>query len=274
MFPIREQQLSIRGLIVPLSTMTSSDHLPVKATTTSFRILEEVRDRDGAGVTELAQELDLAKSAVYKHLMTLTELDYLVKENTTYYLSLTFQGFGTHARERYPIHIAEPAIDNLAGTTGNIANFLVYENKSSIYAYQARAPTVEKQPPIPEYSKAPLHATAGGKAILAYLPVEERERVIEEVGLPAFTEKTITNLNELEDELQSVRDRRIAFEREEFTEGYQCVGSPVVDSNTRAVGAVSVLGSVDEMTGKRLEEDTTGLVVSTAKSIENENLSK
>jgi DNA-binding IclR family transcriptional regulator len=251
--------------------MTTPDRLPVKATTTSFRILEAVRDRDGAGVTELARELDLAKSAVYKHLMTLTGLGYLVKEDTTYYLSLTFQGFGTRARERYPIHIAEPAIHNLAGTTGHIVNFMIYENGHGIYAYQARAPTAA-EPPIPEHSKVPLHATAGGKAILAYLPAEERERVIEEVGLDSFTEKTITGRDELDDELQSVRDRRIAFEREEFTEGYQCVGSPVVDSNTRAVGAVSVLGSTDEMTGKRLEEDTTGLVVSTAKSIENEHL--
>jgi DNA-binding IclR family transcriptional regulator len=251
--------------------MIESDRASVKATMTSFRILEGIRDQNGAGVTELARELDIAKSAAYKHLMTLTELGYLVKEDTTYYLSLTFQRFGTRARERYPIHIAEPAIDNLAGTTGKIVNFIIYENGYGIYAYQARDPSAE-EPPTSEYSRVPLHATAGGKAILAYLPVEERERVIENLGLPAFTEKTITDRDMLEQELQSVRDRRIAFEREEFTAGYQCVGSPIVDSNTRAVGAVSVSGPTDEMTGKRLEEDTAGLVVSTAKSIENKTL--
>lgn len=253
--------------------MTTSDRFPVKATTTSFRILEAVHDRDGASVTELARELDLAKSAVYKHLMTLTRLGYLVKEDTTYYLSITFQRFGTHARERYPIHSAEPAIDNLAGTTGNIVSFVVYENRYGIYAYQTRAPSAE-QSPIPEHSKIPLHATAGGKAILSHLSKKEREQVIEKVGLTSFTEKTVTDRNELEDELQSVRDRRIAFEREEFTKGYQCVGSPVLNSNSRAIGAVSVSGSTEEMSGKRLEEDTAGLVVSTAKSIENEIISK
>lgn len=112
-----------------------------------------------------------------------------------------------------------------------------------------------------------------GKAILAYLPAEERERAIAD-GLTSFTEKTITDRDELEDELQSVRDRRTAFEREEFTEGYQCVGSPIIGSNAQPVGAVSVSGSTAEMTGKRLEEDMTGLVVSTAKSIENETLSE
>src|SRR5699024_6551507 len=121
----REQGLSASEPITVLATMTTPDRPRVKATATSFAILEAVRDRDGAGVTELARALDLAKSAVYKHLMTLTRLGYLVKEDTTYYLSLTFQGFGTRARERYPIYIAEPAIDNLAGTTGNVVNFMI-----------------------------------------------------------------------------------------------------------------------------------------------------
>lgn len=252
--------------------MTTTDRPSVKATTTSFRILEAIRDRNSAGVTELANELEIAKSAVYKHLMTLTQLGYVVKEDTTYYLSLTFQEFGTNARERHPIHIAEPAIDNLAGTTGKIANFMIYENGYGIYAYQARAPGAEELP-MPKYSKIPLHATAGGKAILAHLSNEERERVVNERGLPAITEKTITNHDTLKHELQSVRDRRIAFEREEFTTGYQCVGSPVLYSSTRSACAISVAGSTNEMTGKRLEEDTAGLVVSTAKSIENEIVS-
>ncbi len=252
--------------------MTTTDRPPVKATTTSFRILEAIRDRDGAGVTELAREVDIAKSAAYKHATTLTQLGYLVKEDTTYHLSLTFQGFGVRARERYPIHIAEPAIDNLARTTGKTANFMVYENGYGVYAYQTTAPAAEK-PPQREFSRVPLHATAGGKAILAYLSTDERTMVLDQHGLPAITEKTLTDRTALQRELQSVRDQRVAFDREEFTAGYQCVGSPVVDSSAHPVGAVSVSGSIDEMAGKRLEEDTTGLVVSTAKSIENNTLS-
>lgn len=241
---------------------------PVKTTATSFKILEEVCNRKGVGVTELARELDLTKSVVYKHLMTLTELGYLVKENTNYHLSLTFQRFGSHARERYPVRLAEPAIDNLAGTTGKVANFLVYENGFGVYAYQVQTEGVE-EPPAVEYARVPLHATAGGKAILAHLTSDEQNKFLAKSHLPSFTEKTITDLEILQNELKSVHDRRIAFEREEFAVGYQCVGSPVLDSDGRAVGAVSVSGSTNEMTGKRLEEDITGLVLSTAKSIEN-----
>lgn len=245
--------------------MTTRD-VPVTTTATSFRVLEAIHDRNGAGVTELARELDLAKSAVYKHAMTLTRIGYLTKEGTTYHLSLAFSGFGAQARERHPIQRAEPTIDNLARTTGKIANFLIYENPHAVYAYQARASEISDVP-APEYARVPLHATAGGKAILAHLPEDERER-IRETALPAMTDKTITDSDALGRELQSIRDRRVAFEREEFVSGYQCVGSPVVGSGDRPVSAVSVSGPIQRMTGKRLEEDIAGLVVSAAKSIE------
>jgi DNA-binding IclR family transcriptional regulator len=250
----------------------TTDHPTAKTTVTSFRILEAIRDRNGAGVTELARELDLAKSAVYKHVMTLTHLGYLVKENTTYYLSLTLHGFGTQARERYPIHIAEPAIDNLARTTSKTANFMIYENGRGVYAYQTNAAETDT-PPAPAFSTVPLHATAGGKAILAFLSADERDTVLQERELSAVTEKTITDPDALQHELQMVRDRRMAFDREEFAAGYQCAGSPVMGPDTRPVGAVSVGGAIQDVTGKRLEEDITGLVISTAKSIENDILS-
>lgn len=248
--------------------MVSNNRPLVKATMTSFTILEAVRDRQSAGVTEIARDVGLSKSAVYKHLTTLTELGYLVKEDTKYHLSLSFQGLSACARDRHPIHSAEPAIDNLARTTGKLASFMIYENGYGIYAYQTHVDADE--PPLPAFSHVPLHATAGGKTILAYLPAEKRKIVLDEIGLSAMTEKTITDRDTLQRELRSVRDRRVAFDREEFTTGYQCVGSPIVDANSHAIGAVSVSGSIREMSGKRLEEDITGLVVSTAKSIENE----
>jgi DNA-binding IclR family transcriptional regulator len=119
-----------------------------------------------------------------------------------------------------------------------------------------------------------LHATAGGKAILAFFSKEKRTDILDSVGLHAHTKKTITDRQELERELSSVRDQRIAFDREEFISGYQCVASPVIDQNGKSIGAVSVTGNIQHMSGKHLEEDVTGLVISAAKSFENKLLSQ
>ncbi|WP_226021872.1 IclR family transcriptional regulator [Halomicrobium salinisoli] len=245
----------------------------VSTTETSFRIVEAIRDDPGVGVSQLARDLDLSKGAVHKHLRTLADLGYLVREDDGYYLGNRFLSLGVRARKRLPLEAVRPVVRDLTDTTGHVANFIAHENDRGVYTLRIE-PTEDAATGIVEGDVAPLHATAGGKAILAFLPDEERSDVLDGSGLAAYTDKTITDRRELERELRSVRDRRVAFDREEFREGYQCVASPVIGRDGDPVGAVSVTGSDYHMSGKRLEEDVTGLVTSAAKSIENDLLSQ
>lgn len=243
-----------------------------KTTETSFRILESVRENRGAGVTELAREVDLTKSAVYKHLRTLVDLGYLVCEDNGYYLSIRFLSLGLQARERLPLEAADNVVGDLAETTGHTTSLIVAENNRGVYALREE-PFDKERGDIIEGDAAPLHATAGGKSILAFFSPEKRAEVRDTVGIPAYTDKTITDWEELERELRSVRDQRVAFEREEYKERMQCVASPVIGDDGGPVAAISVTGDIHHMSDKRLEEDVVGLVISAAKSIENELLS-
>ena len=251
--------------------MTGDRRYPVQAVHTNFRVIEAVDTLDGAGVTELAQHLDLSKSATYKHVTTLSELGYLTREGDTYHLGVGFLGFGLRARERLPLYrVGDPTTENLADVTGQIASLFVYDEGRGVCLAQYRArDTVAYD--LRAGDVVPLHSTAGGKTILAYLPDDTVSDIVGE-GLTAVTDKTITDAEALRGELQSARDRRVAFDREEHTVGWQSVASPITDSSNRALGAISVAGPVDELAGKTLEEDVTGLVVSAAKSIENELL--
>ncbi|MFC6864028.1 IclR family transcriptional regulator [Halomicroarcula sp. GCM10025817] len=244
-----------------------------KTTETSFRIIEAVRDNRGVGVSELARQVDLSKSAVHKHVQTLTDLGYLVREGHAYYLSNRFLSLGVRARERLPLEPAQDVVTDLAETTGHVSSFIAHENDSGVYALRVE-PAGTAASDVTEGDVAPLHATAGGKAILAFLPAEKRAGVLQSVGLPAHTDKTITDREELERELRSVRDQRVAFDREEYISGHQCVASPVVGADGEPIAAVSVTGNIYHMSGKRLEEDVAGLVTSAAKSIENRLLSQ
>ncbi|MDS0300761.1 IclR family transcriptional regulator [Halogeometricum sp. S1BR25-6] len=248
-----------------------TDDYPVKATHTSVRVLRAVMEAHGVGVSELARRLDLSKSAVHKHLRTLTSLGLLAREGDDYYLGLGFLEFAAAARERFPVYgVALPAVERLAEVSGCVATLVVYESGRGVVVAQTCGDDA-LAPPVSEGDAVPLHATAGGKTILAYRPAEEVDRVVDD-GLDAVTENTITDGDRLRRELRSIRDRRVAFDREESATGWQSVASPVTDSRQRAVAAVSVSGPTDRMSGKTLEEDITGLVVSTAKSIENDLL--
>lgn len=246
-----------------------SDPPTVKSTRSCFAIIEAIRASGGAGVSELAREVDLSKSAVYKHVRTLSRLGYLVRQGDEYHASLRFLPLVRQARERLPFEFAESVVTELAETTGHATNFLVRENDEVVYAVRVE-PAGESCSGPAAGEVVPLHATAGGKAVLAHLDGDERDGIVNRTGLPSYTGKTITDPSSLEEELQSVRDRRVAFDREEFVPGIQCVASPILDNDGRPLGAVSVTGNTQHMSGKRLEEDVVGLVLSAAKDVERE----
>jgi IclR family acetate operon transcriptional repressor len=82
------------------------------------------------------------------------------------------------------------------------------------------------------------HATATGKAILAWLPEMEIARVIAEKGLTAFTDRTITNIADLMEGLRLVRRNGYAMDREEFQPGVVCVGAAIRDHSGAVIGSI------------------------------------
>jgi IclR family acetate operon transcriptional repressor len=82
------------------------------------------------------------------------------------------------------------------------------------------------------------HATATGKAILAWLPEMEIARVIAEKGLTSFTDKTITNIADLMEDLRHVRRNGYSVDSEEFQPGVVCVGSAIRDHLGAVIGSI------------------------------------
>lgn len=91
--------------------------------------------------------------------------------------------------------------------------------------------------------------------------------IIDAVGSPKMTGKTVDSRDELKRELRSIQDRGLAFERGEHLPSVQCVTAPIT-TDGRPIGSISVSGSIDQMSGKKLEEDLAGLVLSTTNEIE------
>ena len=73
---------------------------PVKSTETTFRIVEELQELDGAGVSELAAHLGLPKSTVHNYLSTLQQEEYVVRQNGEYKVGIRFLELGAYARNR------------------------------------------------------------------------------------------------------------------------------------------------------------------------------
>ncbi|WNJ88039.1 IclR family transcriptional regulator C-terminal domain-containing protein [Bosea sp. 685] len=102
--------------------------------------------------------------------------------------------------------------------------------------------------------RKPLHCTSQGKAILAFLPEEEVDRLLARAPLERFTPQTITDPDHLRVQLRIVRSRGYAIEDQEILIGNRCVGAPVLDAAGRPVAAISVAGPIYRLTKERVEQ--------------------
>ena len=99
-----------------------------------------------------------------------------------------------------------------------------------------------------------LHAVALGKAMLAHVPEARVDDVVNEHGLPTYTENTVETREELFEHPERVRDRGDAVDDEERVRGVRCIAGPVLRDG-EVVGAMSVSGLKHRMTDERLEEE-------------------
>jgi len=244
----------------------AEDEPQVAAAAMSFEILEAISELDGAGVSELARQLDRSKSGVYKHVQTLTRAEYLVKAEGTYHVALPLWALGSSARDRFPVEAGRAAVDSLAASLDNVVSLVLYEGGTAVNAYQQRPPGTERSS-LGVGDAYPLHATAAGKAILAYLPDDERETRLADPDWPALTESTVTEPERMVDRLAEIRDHRTAFERGEYESNIRGVAAPILDDGD-PIGAIAVSGTEDELPIDRLENDLPGIVVSASRSVE------
>ena len=93
-----------------------------------------------------------------------------------------------------------------------------------------------------------LHATATGKAILAWIPDTELVRVISANGLTAYTPRTITTLSGLVEDLRVVRRGKYAVDDEEFQNGIVCIGATIREGAGAVIGSISATISADRAT--------------------------
>lgn len=234
-----------------------------------FRVIEQIREMDGARVTELASEMDIAPSTAHKYLATLVEEGYVVKEGDEYHVGTKFLDLATYVKNRkrgYSLCIQKVGV--LAEKTGERAQFVVEEHGRGVYietqSISENAVRMNRHPGMTR----PLHATSDGKAILAHLPEHRREKIIEEHGLSSETDRTITDKEQLLEELEQIRETGVAYNDEESVDGLRAVAVPVIGANDMVVGALSVSGPSNRLRGETYTEELPTLLLAQANEVE------
>jgi len=235
---------------------------PVKTTLTSMRIVEEIRNQDGATLADLTATLDHGRTTLYNHLSTLHQEQLLTKQGEEYHVGLRFLEFGEYARNRRSVYTpAKVQVYRLAEATNEEAMFAVEENG---LMHTIEYVMGDANPSNPEAgsefikvgSTYKMHNSAAGKAVLSQFSVDDIKAVIERHELPATTERTITDESELLEELERVQERGYALNDEELRRGYRSIAVPVLGVDDEVIGAFSVGGPAYrlEFTQSRIDD--------------------
>lgn len=242
--------------------------MPVKSLYTSYRILNALKAKNGAGLTELADHLNIPKSTVNDHLKTLVELQWISREGNEYQIRIRFLDLGGYARRQTIVYQpAWPEVQKLALETGEHANLVVEDAGKAMYLYISEG---EETVHLDTYTgmRVHLHSTALGKAILAHLPESRVNEIIEYHGLPSITSQTITDRDNLFQELETIRNQGYATDTAERIKGIRCIASPLLTQENDILGSISISGPANRMSGKQFEEEIPELVKRTANVVE------
>lgn len=240
----------------------------LSTTEKSFRIINALYENDGATLSRLNRFLDIPKSTIHRHLGTLQKHRYVHMEDNEYHVGFKFLELGEYTRNRKEAYqLAKEPVNTLAEETGERAQFVVEEQGRGIYLYIETGEHAVRTG-LSVGQQIYLHSTSAGKVILSLLPDDRVNEILDEYGLPPLTENTITDSNELKSQLDEIRERGYAFNREENIKGLRAVSGPVTDENDILIGVLSVSGPSHRMKGEWFQSGLPDLVLGTANELE------
>ncbi|MGD1996627.1 MAG: IclR family transcriptional regulator [Anaerolineae bacterium] len=215
------------------------------------------------GVTELSKRLDVHKSTVSRLLSTLEEEDLVYRNSETgrYRLGVGLIELAGLVVLRADLRrVARPMLRQLADQTQETVNLTVRDSGEAINVDQV-SPHGRRVLNIGWVGRrTPLHASSTGKVLLAYLPDEELDALLEG-PLPRYTEHTITHAAVLREQLAVVRRRGYAVGLEELEIGLNAVAAPVRDHTGQVVASVSAAGPSYRFSRERIEGEVAAEVM-------------
>ncbi|WP_436348125.1 IclR family transcriptional regulator [Natronorubrum sp. FCH18a] len=249
--------------------MTETANRPIKALLTMHEFIEEMKASGRISVTELAERVDRPPSVTHDYLSTLQQLGYVTKIDSEYRLSLRYLELGSIVRKSVPLYnIARHDVKQLAQESSSELVTLSIEEGGLCIALDvmlsSRSIDYETFPGM----HFQMHSSGAGKAMLAHYPDERVHEILGRHGMPAKTENTITDREELFTNLEKVRETGVAFERGEYKPRMQTIAAPIMGPDEAVVGALSVSGPAHRLQEDDTESELQNSLLSTVNVIE------
>lgn len=230
--------------------------------------LLEILSEEPLNLLELVERLEQPKSSLYRIISTFERRGYITREeeNGKYCIGMKTLELTKNLLESNTLsNVSRVEMQRLVAKTGESVNLGVLSGDEILYIAVLEG---EHQLKFTEMvgSKSPVHATAIGKALSAYLPDEQLNLLIEEMEFKKVTPNTIDNKKQFYDVLKSVKENGYALDDEEIVIGARCIAAPIFNMFGKVEAAVSISGAVHRLSDQNLN-GMAAHVISTAQSI-------
>jgi DNA-binding IclR family transcriptional regulator len=222
-----------------------------------LHVLEVIAASGGLiSLAEIARRTGLHRSTGHHLLQTLVGTGYLRQDANTRSYELSPKLFQLTGRTWTPEQlgvIAQPIVAELARLSGEGASLAAY--RDGVVKIVAKCDHDGPVRVVQDVgAERPIHATAVGKAIVAFLPAAELDGLLTRITYERYTPRTIVQRGALEAELRRIRSSGCASDDEEHVEGIRCVAAPVRIYSGQVVASLCTVGPKSRMTRARLRE--------------------
>lgn len=218
-------------------------------------VLEMLASRGEARVSDLVSELEVSRATAFRIMVTLESRAFVehVPERHTWRLGRAIGDLASTLDSDELVEHASATLQELSARTHDTINLATVHRNRLVWASTIDSPHSLRMTTVVGDNVA-LHATAAGKAVLTTIPKSDWTRFLPAQPFPALTHRTKVTMEQLEGDVERSRERGWALDDEECELGGVCVAAPIVNTQGRAVGAVSISSTAGRLHAARREE--------------------
>lgn len=227
-------------------------NVPVQSVETSLAIIEELQRQGQAGVSTIADALDVSKSTTHNHLRTLERHEYVTQEGNEFKLGFRFLDVGGSVRDRDPtFQFIQPTVQTLAVETGEICQFVVRENEHAIVTFMEQGEqAVETRSRVG--TRLPLGQLTAGRTLLA---VEQQSKDEEAESQSSY------------DAAKLAADGYLAAD-EGYVKGLRAIAISITNTDGDVLGAISISGPAHRLRDEEYKQNIADRMLNASNELE------
>lgn len=240
----------------------------------ALRVIECMsHNSEDIALATLAKQAGLPKSTLVRLLNTLKAHSIVWQDENTkrYKLGWALIYLGRCAASSFNlVDMIRPYLTQLSKETGETASLVMRRNDRAVYVDRVSSSNMIRSAPKVG-DELPFYASGSGKVLLSALPEAELCKILDQIEMIRFTDKTITDPVTFREELAAIRKKGWAFDDEEGERGCRCIAAPLRDWNAQVVASISITGPtmrIGDGDINRLSEKVCSIVEAASKALQ------